>query len=1400
MLDYSKESRKNLNYFSDLFSPKNFHRKSNPNINSFNYKERNSFQFNKMHLKENNIINKSPINKKKIKSLKINPLKKIPTKMNSISSAKMKKKKIFRTGIFGNKKFSIKLMELNIRKKIIDMTSKIEKSELSSKFDDFYLTPKKFMNSKSSKNIQSYFLDNDNERPSLKLINKPLQYKLSNKSINNSFNKGKSNKSTPKAILKKISSKSILCSNREMSKLQISEKNYRKINRIKILYDSFEDNETDIEKENEGFFINPNSKFILIFDFLIIISTLIVALYNPYYISTMNCFLFHIPFIIKYIYFFIDILFIFDLLLGFCRAYYNQKLQIVNKVNDIIKHYLSTDFVMDFFESLPVFSLLILKCEKKEKNYCINYNMSSRQILLIIFTSFKQLKFYKMVRQKKNIIIFKLYELTNENNIAEKVLNICIIFFSAFFGFYTIISIHIFIANQNPQSWIITYNLQDSSISLIFLNSFYFIITTITTVGYGDMLGNSLAETIFKIILLTLGISLYSWIVSNIGNYVNNESRISIRFNKDEGILEEIRIAHPNMPYKLYNQIFHHLELRKLRQQKLDVNLLINSLPYSLRNTILFTIHKQVIRNFKIFKKCQNSDFINQILTNFIPLFSRKNAILIYENQLIENLIFVKEGRLSLEAAIDIEFPEKSINDYIFTKFIDINDIVADKKNDSLNKLTSKSIIQTEVDLNLNTNHFRNNTFSEMDDSTMEREIGRCEFEGEKFEESNYHFINIVNITKNESYGMVYMFLSKPSPLSLRVKSKKAELFLLRKFDAFSISKRFPNIWKKQYNKSYINMNSIKKRTLKHIKKYCDISGLIFDENPKLVKKHNYTIKEILEKAKQKENITNIIKSDTFFSNIFGGAEIKKNNSITAPPKILKVNNKIRISQLDVVPAKIKSFVSNDKKVPLENTEPKNSKDKNNFVSFRDNNAQSTNIKSSQLSNKLKKSETSKGKRPSLMSRYKYNSNMAKKSVHFSNNEQSSITNLLKDGSQNNIMNIKIENNQNTSPNSKHYISKLKKKIKKLKISKLYYKTLIKKISDKLKEFKKQNNKNCTNEIIMTLINYKHEREKNMNIDNDKNEENKEKTNNNNENNTKIINNVIVQNNNNYICSFSDFISSDSNKSSSSTEKKNELIINKVNEFTLFAEYRNLKELTKGEITKNKKFMNQSLNYIKDLYNKFKGKKLKKFNNSELLLNNINFLKEKPSKNKIPLYSGKALSSVISDDKKNLKNIKKYKILNNLKNDKDSSKIDLLNNNNISNYSFKINFGNKTNINDDTSKDNYNITNDLNNEININKKIKPIIEYDWEQKISKNFSRTKDILFSKNEKIKEEDFISEHNSCNSSIEKKIKSDIILRQKEDALNLDKGIITKDNEKIKNNFKEKEATENGFCFLF
>ena len=70
------------------------------------------------------------------------------------------------------------------------------------------------------------------------------------------------------------------------------------------------------------------------------------------------------------------------------------------------------------------------------------------------------------------------------------------------------------------------------------------------------------------------------------------------------------------------------------------------------------------------------------------------------------------------------------------------------------------------------------------------------------------------DIRKNDNFGEVNIFLDKPSPFTLKAKTRIVEVFLLRKQEALIISNNFPNIWRKIHNKAYHNYYSLKKLTI----------------------------------------------------------------------------------------------------------------------------------------------------------------------------------------------------------------------------------------------------------------------------------------------------------------------------------------------------------------------------------------------------------------------------------------------------------------------------------------------------------------------------------------------------------------------------------------------------------
>ena len=250
------------------------------------------------------------------------------------------------------------------------------------------------------------------------------------------------------------------------------------------------------------------------------------------------------------------------------------------------------------------------------------------------------------------------------------------------------------------------------------------------------------------------------------------------------------------MSHAIYKEVLRNLKNEQFYEKK-DKQLLFQNLPYYLKNILIMEMYKPIIKNFTFFKDIDNSDFIVKVATSLKPLISIKGDILIQEGDFIKEIFFVKQGVLGLNICINLKNPEYSIQKYY--DLIDIDKEVSHIKTSILKLNGKKSLNTTSNNINTNTT---NTTLVSIKDEEETSFI-------ENYDKSDFKDINIIEIRTNEHFGDALMFLNEKCPLKVRVRTKKAELLILKKMEAIEIYSIYPHIWKKNNKKSLYNMQQI---------------------------------------------------------------------------------------------------------------------------------------------------------------------------------------------------------------------------------------------------------------------------------------------------------------------------------------------------------------------------------------------------------------------------------------------------------------------------------------------------------------------------------------------------------------------------------------------------------------
>ena len=607
---------------------------------------------------------------------------------------------------------------------------------------------------------------------------------------------------------------------------------YRMLSHKGVIYDSLDDEELEDEEDINKFYIDPNSNFCFYFDLILFLITIITFYDVPLYLAhTLNFCKSNKFSINDTLNLLNELMNVLDFIFGFFRAFYNWEEQLVKKNDTIAKKYLFGWCLFDIISAIPVYSLTKMNepvCNDNTNALYYNVVLNNIHYLFLCNRLLKFLKIFSDNQAWKYI----------SNRLSE--------FWSVIFNIFLIVlalnytaCLYIFIARNSYPNWILKAGLEITEFKNIYICAIYILLMALTTVGYGDITCCSLHERIFQVFLLIIGIMAYSWIVSSFSNFVKKLNEKSVDFEKKKNILDEIKINNPNLPDELYDNIIRYLKFKHFHEKNLK-NIIFDCLPVGLKNNLIYEMYKPIIKNFIFFKNFQNTDFIVQVILSFKPILAYKNYVLVNEGDLIEEVIFVKHGVLSVELPINMTNPQENIEKYLKEKEKEKSRLENTKsqfKNDILGsfiKDTPTKLLSFNNTSTINSSYKYKSSY-----------IGNSALTKAKTVKIEKAYVRILCIRENEHFGDVLMFLEERSPLQVRVRSKKSELFFLRKIDALKISTSYPNIWRRINKKSVYNFKQIKKNIKKIVEIYC-------------------SAKKVSEKSSEDNSVLNSVLADEF--------------------------------------------------------------------------------------------------------------------------------------------------------------------------------------------------------------------------------------------------------------------------------------------------------------------------------------------------------------------------------------------------------------------------------------------------------------------------------------------------------------------------------------------------------
>ena len=336
---------------------------------------------------------------------------------------------------------------------------------------------------------------------------------------------------------------------------------------------------------------------------------------------------------------FLELLFIFDIVLSFRTSYQEANGEYERDFNRIARNYLKTWFIFDFIATFPVNTILA---------FAIGF-----QANLQLYNSLRLIKFIRIVRLRH------IFQALNGLRVPPILyLFVLLAFFVLFAHWNGCIFWAIGVAEGINGTWITFQNslpnVENMGITEQYATSIYWSFTTITTLGYGDIHPRTAPEQLYNSVIIIIGASFYSLIIGLI-SYV-----LRILFDNElqrENHNQAVRIfgLQYHLTPSLQRRIRQYYDFVWERKRSFNDNAIVDDLPLELRADIADAIHNRLFQLNPLLKHCMSTiGFRKVFATRLKPSTIRiPEEILYFEKDSITEIFFIRKGVIELISNID---------------------------------------------------------------------------------------------------------------------------------------------------------------------------------------------------------------------------------------------------------------------------------------------------------------------------------------------------------------------------------------------------------------------------------------------------------------------------------------------------------------------------------------------------------------------------------------------------------------------------------------------------------------------------------------------------------------------------------------------------------------------------
>lgn len=240
---------------------------------------------------------------------------------------------------------------------------------------------------------------------------------------------------------------------------------------------------------------------------------------------------------------------------------------------------------------------------------------------------------------------FRLLKLVRASQILESWRLRNLQFSSRLALIYLIIAI-IIIIHWVTCGWMVIRQVEEADDAGRYIDALYWSVTTITTVGYGDITPVTRFEKLYAIFAMLVGLGFFGFLIGNITRLLSKKDPAREHYLDN---MEKLSVAvkYRTLPPSLQRRIHDYYSYKWRKRLGFDEADFLGGLPYSLKMEVALYFKKDILESIPMFSHA-SQEFIESIALYLEPVVFTPGDYIFRAGEIGEVMYFIIQGRIKV--------------------------------------------------------------------------------------------------------------------------------------------------------------------------------------------------------------------------------------------------------------------------------------------------------------------------------------------------------------------------------------------------------------------------------------------------------------------------------------------------------------------------------------------------------------------------------------------------------------------------------------------------------------------------------------------------------------------------------------------------------------------------------